>query len=223
MSEAGKAGEGFISRLRGVSNTKKLFAVRGAAEVVSIAAASVGSIVVSDVLLREPYKNLKTSLAEKFVLPNLEKYEKYLGEMPSIDPPEEREERMHKSDHERACEITDKLVDVFGLKMLMGIAGQFIAQEVGLRALKVQDISRTENAISVAGDKFVNLLGIIYLNRGIPETAVKWQEATTKVLMNVGLNEEQAREQASYAVNWQIPNAAGFLASVGLLGHFTRK
>lgn len=213
---------GFVGRLQAGSNGSKLVAVRVAAEAASVAAASLSSVVVGNVLLRRPYESSKDLFCSTVVEPRLEAFEKAFGELPSLDTPHDRLEREALPRYERARILTDKIMDTVGIKLLLGIAGQFAMQEVGLRALKVNDVSFNENMLSVVGDKVVNLMGVYALNRVIPDQAVQWQDNVKSVLLKAGFTEESAQNNASYLVNWQLPNMFGFVASLGLLKHFTK-
>ncbi len=213
---------GFVGRLQSSSNLSKMTAVRGAAEVASIAAASLSSVVLGTALIRTPYEGAKEFFCRTVVEPRLESFEGAFGNLPSLDTARDRAARANLSRSERAVIITNKIADVFGMKMILGMAGQFAMQEIGLRTLNVTNVSTRENMLSIAGDKMVSLMGVYTLNRVIPDQSVQWQDSLTSVFVKAGLTEKSAQANASYLINWQLPNIAGFIASVGLLKHFSK-
>lgn len=212
----------FVSRLHSSNQISKVIAVRGAAEVASIAAASLSSVVLGAALIRTPYEGVKDFVCRNVVEPRLESFEGAFGKLPSLDTAREREARANLSRSERAVMITNKIADVFGMKMILGAAGQFAMQEAGLRALNISGVSTRENALSIAGDKLVNLMGVYTLNRVIPDKAVEWQDSLKSVFLKAGLTDKAAQDNASYLINWQLPNIGGFIASIGLLKYFTK-
>ncbi len=212
-----------IERLRKPSVPTRISIARGGAEFASIAATGLGSMLIADVLFDKEYKSFKRGFAKRYIQPHLDHYEKILGYLPSIDPPQEKEERHKQTEEEQAVDIANKLVDLFGLNISMSIAGQFAGQYAFNRLFKVPNITGKELAVSVAADRGVQFGGIIALNRVIPKQAIAWQSGLQNVLQNAGMDEQSAERWASYAVNWQVPNLAGAAASIGVLYHFARR
>lgn len=218
-SEIAKAGS-FVSRL----DKKKVLAVRTVAEGVSIASATVGSVLVGDVLLRGPYETTKEWVGKYVVLPYLPYFEQWLEKVPSIDTPSERRARVHMPPEQRAQLIGNKVMDIFGLPMVMSWAGQFAAQSYGIKALGLdRKISKWENRLAFAGDKLVVAGAIGVLNYGIPETSEKMQKSLENNFRRMGLSEQSSQSLAGSLVNWQLPNLLGLAASLGILNWALRR
>lgn len=208
----------FVDRLRGMSAPNRIWLARGAAEVVGIVAGTVGSVVVGDVLLRQPYGSVKEWVGQHVVLPHLDAFEHWMMKFPSIDPEEDRMARSALPDAERARLLGNKVMDIFGLPMVMGMVGQFATQTYGIRALGLSgQISKWENRMAFAADKAAVAVTIGALNFGFPKQSEAMQDSIENTFKRMGLPQESADSLSSLLVNWQLPNVAGFLAAVGVL------
>jgi hypothetical protein len=214
----------FVAKWRGKwSDEKKIFAARSGAEVVSVVAASLGSVLVTDVLLRKPYHDLECFIARHMVEPHLDGFNNFLSGFPGIDTPRDRERRAGKPTFDQALLVTEKMLDVFGLKMILGIVGQYIAQKEGLKILGVGEIDAAEQRLTTAVDWTVGLGGIYVLSKHMPETSIRWQHGLQNILEKVGVPPKDAENWSSWAVNKQIPNMTAFAASLLMLQYFNRK
>lgn len=218
-----KAGpKSFTEFVRGKTKMSRVFWTRGLAEIGSILGATVGAAVVGDVVLKAPYSGLKARLSKAYVEPNLEEWDKYLGELKSIDPEEGRLKRQQLPREEQALKIVDLLMDTFVLKGAAGIVGQYYAQEALGKAFNIagrngQAFTPKVNAMSIAADKVTVGAAMFVMNRVTPEQSIQAQNTLEKVFRGVGMEEERAESLANYVINLQVPNLLGMAASMAAL------
>ena len=212
----------FVDRLRKWKPENRVWLARGGAEVVGAVAATVGTVLVGDVLLRGPYDNVKQWVGEKVVLPHLDGFEHWMGKFQSIDTPEERAVRAQLPPEERAQRIGSKLMDIFGLPMVMGMVGQFWAQSYGIKTLGLASISAKENRMAFVCDKAAMGAAIGALNFVVPAQSEQMQDRMEGMFKRIGFSQQSADSLASMAVNWHLPNFVGLLTSVLMLNRAGR-
>lgn len=218
-SEAGKK---FVERVRKLTDIQRITVARTLAEGASIIGAPLVATVVVDTSLNEPYQNLKDRIASKVVLPNFERFDTFLSHAQSFETPDKRAERKAKPIEEQARDITNLLVDQFGLKGIGGIGGQFFTQDYLNHKFNVPNLGKRETAISMVADKAVMLGGMVVLNTGLAKQSIAMQNGLEKMLRGFGMQEDKAQEWANYAININVPNLLGLATSVGVLLAYAR-
>lgn len=208
---------------------RKAVVAKAGGEAASIVSGGMSSVIVHHTLLRKPWGTVETHLIDHVVLPNLEGMDKFLEGFPSIDPPKDRVKRHAMPPREQARLITEKLVDIFGLPVVFGIAGQLIGNQIMFKALKMEatrgrpmGITPRENLLIVGADQAAMFGGIYLLNKTLPNTALSMQQGLESLLEKLGMDPENAETKASWAVNKQVPNALAFLLSSYMTYRFMR-
>lgn len=198
-------------------------------ESISIAAGFLSSTVVSSTLLRHPYGKLEDWVSEQWVEPNLDAWKRWLKELPSIDTPADQAERENMEPKEQAMQITSKLLDVFGLSVVVGFAGQLIGNRVGFRVFnmikggeKGRGIDKREELLIPVIDSSAMFGGMFLLNQYASKPAVEMQKSLQSVLEKLGWDEETAEYRASWAVNKQAPNLLAFALSTYMTYRFMK-
>lgn len=212
---------GFAERVRSMPIRPRMLIARGFGEAASLAAAPIAMVVV-DKALHQPYEDLKNRIAQKIILPNLDKWDATLAGLKSLDPPHEREERLALSKPEQARKIADLVVDQFGVKFGASVIGQLLTQDYFIHKFGAHVTSR-QNAIAVFADRGVQIGSTVLLNTVAADQAVAVQRSLINVLQRAGMSEEKAEEWANFGVNFTLPNALAYLFSVELLTRMSKK
>jgi hypothetical protein len=215
------SGKQFVEWVRSKPVRGRMYIARGFGEAASIIGAPVAMVVV-DKGLHQPYEDLKSRVAERFVLPNLEKIDAALSNLKSIDPYYEREERHALPRQEQAKKLTDLLLDQYGVKVGGSLLGQWLSQDYFIRKFNAK-VTGKQNLLAIGFDRSVQLGATVLLNTLGADQAVAAQKGLAKILRNVGMSDENAQEWAHYAVNFTAPNALAYACSAELLSHMAKR
>lgn len=192
---------------------KRIGFARLGAEGISIGCA-MGGLMLSKSLLDQPLQPLKNFVADRLILPYINAYDNALDRLPSIQTPSDKDQLKGLSKHERAKRYADGMVD-FSVALGAGFAGQIGGQILFDRVCHVPQMNNKSHLRVAFIDRSVQFGGVMLLNTLLARPSIELQHKLTNMLhKQFGMDVQHADDQASYVVNWQIPNVMGMAAAI---------
>jgi hypothetical protein len=194
----------------------------GIAEGVSMAV-SLGVVAVADQIAPNLLQTVSKTLSRVCVEPYLENIEWGLGKICKLD---ECKPNLEQSRDERA-EALAKTMIVFGAAWSTSMVAK-MGTRLGMnRLLQIKPKIVTGNWFRdnmlpqahdwkvLAWDEGIHIGSLIMVNTGAAKVTDEAIKVTDKLLQNCGWSEHKAKEIASMAMIWEVPNFLGWLAGVG--------
>jgi hypothetical protein len=196
---------------------KRIALARGGAEFVSIGC-GFGGMVLAKSLLQEPLDPVKDYVAKYLVRPYLGAYETVLDKLPSLHTPDDKAEVEGMNPKQRARHYASGMVD-FAAVISAGFAGQIGGQMLFDRLSKVPEMSAKGHLRIASYDRVAQMGAVLALNTILATPAIELQRNISSMLgKTFGMQKDHADDQASFLVNWQLPNIAGITTAI--LAHY---
>ncbi|MCI5049587.1 MAG: hypothetical protein MRY32_04570 [Rickettsiales bacterium] len=192
----------------------RIIATRTGAEITNVAG-SLGAIMLARELVdKGPLSGVREFVADHVVRPYLDTWKHIGGAAKSIQTKDdtERLKQMNKQDQSRF--YADLLID-YSAGFIGGAGGQIGGQMIFDDLASVPNIGPKNHAAVYGVDKAAQIGSIFLLNTALSKPSEQMQKSLAGVMQkSMGFDEESAKKNANFLVNFQIPNFVGAAAAV---------
>lgn len=222
-------GNGNENGLKGMSPRGK-FAVRsfglGISELSSMGV-SLGTVAIIDQVAPNLVKSASQALAKVVFEPYLEHIENFMTKVCRLQECKPDANISRKERAENLARITVLWLPAFAASFAAKIvARRLVDHSTGVKKIEgfsvakllKPDLSRHELSI-VGWDEGVHIGSMLLMNTAGAQISDEMLRSTKNILRKVGFSEQKAKDIASMAVVWELPNMLGLGAAIGEVAH----